>query len=158
MHARLILDNIACYWDARGEVTLAVVGADRIAQNGDVANKIGTYGVACLSRLHERPFYVAAPWSTVDLNTARGADIPIEQRAPEEVTELRLGQAFAGAEGTAQPLRLAPEGVVALNPAFDVTPAAFVNALFTERGVATPLSTENLRALSTKTATAKAGA
>ena len=84
---KVICDNSAAYWFGRGEVTLTVVGADRIAENGDFANKIGTYGLACLSKVHERPFYVAAPWSTVDMACESGANIPIEHRDPREITE-----------------------------------------------------------------------
>jgi methylthioribose-1-phosphate isomerase len=101
---------------------VVVVGADRIAANGDVANKIGTYALAVLARAHDLPFYVAAPLSTLDLDTPSGDQIPIEQRAPEEVLEL------GG-------VRIAPEGVDALHPAFDVTPARLVTAIITERGV-----------------------
>ena len=104
---------------------LVVVGADRIARNGDVANKIGTYGVACLAGLHEVPFYVAAPWSTVDLACPDGDAIPIERRDSGEVF------GFGG-------VRTAPEGIGADNPAFDVTPARLVRAIFTERGEASP--------------------
>jgi methylthioribose-1-phosphate isomerase len=105
----------------RGEIRAVVVGADRIAKNGDVANKIGTYGLACLARLHDVPFYVAAPWSTVDLTTQDGAAIPIEERSRDEVA--RLGA-----------VRLLPDGVGARHPAFDVTPARLVTAIITERG------------------------
>jgi methylthioribose-1-phosphate isomerase len=150
----VICDNSAAYWFGRGVIDLTVVGADRIARNGDVANKIGTYNVACLSRLHERPFYVAAPWSTFDLTCRSGADIPIEQRDGREITEFSRGpggggQEFAVAGGPARAgtavtgrdvapacrHRLVPEGVAVLNPAFDVTPGALVTSLFTERGV-----------------------
>jgi methylthioribose-1-phosphate isomerase len=103
-------------------IDLAVVGADRIARNGDVANKIGTRNVACLLYTHGRPLYVAAPWSTVDLTIASGRQIPIEERAPEEVSTL------AG-------IRIAPEGVKVRNPAFDVTPATWISGLITERGI-----------------------
>ena len=99
-----------------------MVGADRVAANGDFANKIGTYGLAVLAREHGVPFYAAAPTSTIDMSTARGADIPIEERPEEEVRSFR-GEAVA------------PEGVRVFNPAFDVTPARFVDALVTERGV-----------------------
>ena len=109
----------------RAEIDLVVVGADRIAANGDVANKIGTYSLAVLARAHELPFYVAAPLSTVDLDTADGTSIPIEERASEEVVEI------AGR-------RIAPPGVHALNPAFDVTPAELVTAIVTERGAVRP--------------------
>ena len=117
----LITDSMVAQLLRRRGATLAVVGADRIARNGDVANKIGTYGVACLASLHEVPFYVAAPWSTVDLACADGDAIPIEQRSTEEVF------GFGG-------VRTAPRGIAADNPAFDVTPARLVRAIFTERG------------------------
>ncbi|MEA2715828.1 MAG: methylthioribose-phosphate isomerase, partial [Actinomycetota bacterium] len=108
-----------------------VVGADRIAANGDVANKVGTYGLAVLAAYHGVPFYVAAPTSTVDLARASGADIPIEQRPAEEVTML------AGH-------RIAPEGMAVDNRAFDVTPATLVTAIVTEEGVARPPYAESL--------------
>lgn len=121
----LITDNMAGHLMARGEVQSVVVGADRIAKNGDTANKIGTYTVAVLAREHGVPFYVAAPLSTIDLSTASGAAIPIEERSAEEVVVLA---------GT----RLAPRGVPARHPAFDVTPARLITAIITERGVARP--------------------
>jgi methylthioribose-1-phosphate isomerase len=107
---------------AQGRVTAVIVGSDRIAANGDVANKIGTYGLAVLAKAHGVPFYAAAPWSTVDLSTPSGDRIPIEQRSGEEVTH------FAG-------VQTAPDGVRVVNPAFDVTPARLVSAIVTERGV-----------------------
>jgi methylthioribose-1-phosphate isomerase len=110
------------------------VGADRVAANGDVANKIGTYPLAVLARHHGIPFYVAAPTSTIDLATPTGADIPVEVRSPDEV--VRLGR-----------WRVAPAGFRALNRAFDVTPAALVTALVTERGVASPPAPASLRRL-----------
>ena len=118
----LITDNMAAHFMQRGRVSCVVVGADRVAANGDVANKIGTYALAVLARHHGVPFYVAAPWSTVDLATATGEDIPIEERGGDEVTLVdgRL---------------IAPAGVPARYPAFDVTPAALVDAIVTERGV-----------------------
>ncbi len=119
----LITDNMAGYFMGRGQVDVVVVGADRIARNGDVANKIGTYGVALLARAHGIPFYVAAPISTLDLSLTDGSRIPIEERAPEEVTHVGGRQ-------------LAPAGIRVANPAFDVTPASFVDAIITERGVA----------------------
>jgi methylthioribose-1-phosphate isomerase len=119
----LITDGSAGALMRRGEIDLVIVGADRIAANGDVANKIGTYTHAVLARANGVPFFVAAPLSTVDLATATGDAIPIEQRSPDEVTSL------AGR-------RVAPEGVSALNPAFDVTPAELVTGIITERGVA----------------------
>ncbi|HXF81987.1 MAG TPA: S-methyl-5-thioribose-1-phosphate isomerase, partial [bacterium] len=134
MDVTLITDNAAGALMARGLVDRVIVGADRIAANGDVANKIGTYTLAVLARAHEIPFLVAAPWSTVDLETPDGAAIPIEERRPEEVTHL------AG-------VRIAPEGVPVLNPAFDVTPHHLVTAIVTDRGVAHPPYARSLRAL-----------
>jgi methylthioribose-1-phosphate isomerase len=119
----LVADTMPAALMARGEVDAVVVGADRIAANGDVANKIGTYQLAVLAQRHRVPFLVAAPWSTVDLGTASGAAIPIETRAADEVT-------------TVSGRRIAPRGVDVLNLAFDVTPAALVTAIVTERGVA----------------------
>jgi methylthioribose-1-phosphate isomerase len=111
-----------------------IVGADRIAGNGDVANKIGTYTVAVLARQHDIPFYVAAPLSTFDLSIPDGSHIPIEQRTPDEVTHIG---------GT----RIVPDGVAVFNPAFDVTPNEFVSAIVTEVGVARPPYTESLARL-----------
>lgn len=130
----VIADGVAASLFAKGVIDLAVVGADRIARNGDVANKIGTYNVACLCQYHRRPLYVAAPWSTVDLDTNSGAEIAIEERAESEVTEWH-GE------------RHVPAGVHARNPSFDVTPAQLVTALFTERGIVAPLSGEGLKAI-----------
>jgi methylthioribose-1-phosphate isomerase len=115
-------------------VGCVVVGADRIARNGDVANKIGTYALAVLARHHGIPFYVAAPWSTVDLATASGDDIPIEERASDEVNVI------GG-------VRIAPVGVAARYPAFDVTPAELVTAIITERGVVRSPHADGLQAL-----------
>lgn len=122
---RVITDNMVGHCMARGMVEAVVVGADRIAANGDVANKIGTYAIALLARAHDVPFYVAAPWSTVDLATPNGAAIPIEERAALEVTHAR-GH------------RVVPDGVGVYNPAFDVTPADLVAAIITERGAFAP--------------------
>jgi methylthioribose-1-phosphate isomerase len=122
----------------QGKIGAVVVGADRIAANGDVANKIGTYTVAVLAREHNIPFYVAAPISTVDLSTPTGDQIPIEQRSPREVTEIRG-------------VKIAPEGVRVENPAFDVTPARYVTAIITERGVAKAPYSESLRQLAQAT-------
>jgi methylthioribose-1-phosphate isomerase len=133
----IIPDNAAASILGRGEVSLCVVGADRIARNGDVANKIGTYALSIAARWHNVPFYVAAPLSTVDLQTESGSDIKIEQRSSDEVTRI-------GAE------RVAPAGVSARNPAFDVTPAANVSALLTEAGVARPVNLANLEELTTR--------
>ena len=118
----LITDNSAGHLMSRGKVDVVIVGADRIAANGDVANKIGTYPLAVLALRHRIPFYVAAPLSTIDLRTVNGKAIPIEERSAAEVT------GYAG-------VRWAPEGVEVANPAFDITPAKLVSALFTERGV-----------------------
>jgi methylthioribose-1-phosphate isomerase len=127
MHDRipvtLITDNMAAHFMARGAIDCVVVGADRVAANGDVANKIGTYAHAVVARRHGIPFYVAAPTSTVDLACKDGSGIPIEERSREEVTHV-LGQ------------RSAPKGVKVHNPAFDVTPSQLVTAIVTEVGVA----------------------
>jgi methylthioribose-1-phosphate isomerase len=122
----LITDNMAGYFMYRDMVDLALVGADRVARNGDVANKIGTYGLAVLCKEHGIPFYVAAPISTIDFNTESGADIPIEERDPREVTHV-FGK-----------VQIAPEGVKAANPAFDVTPARYITAIITEKGAFHP--------------------
>jgi methylthioribose-1-phosphate isomerase len=119
----LICDNMAGALMAKGEIDAVIVGADRIAANGDTANKIGTYSVAVLAKEHGIPFFVAAPTSTIDLSLADGSLIPIEERGGQEVTHL----------GTQ---RLAPEGVAVCNPAFDVTPARLISAIITEHGVA----------------------
>lgn len=121
----LICDNMAAAVMANGWVQSVIVGTDRVAANGDVANKIGTYGLAVLAKAHGIPFYVAAPLSSVDLNTATGKGIPIEERPAEEVTH-GFGK------------RTAPEGVRVYNPAFDVTPHTFVTAIVTEKGVVRP--------------------
>ncbi len=130
----LITDASAGSLLRRREVDLVVVGADRIAANGDVANKIGTYPLAVLAKENGVPFYVAAPLSTVDLDCHDGDHIPIEERDPREVTEIS-GR------------RIAPEGVEVLNPAFDVTPARYVTAIITEAGIARPPYADSLRAL-----------
>lgn len=121
----VITDSMAGHFFQRGEIGACVVGSDRIAANGDVANKIGTYTMAVLADAHRVPFIVAAPWSTVDLGTARGADIPIEQRAREEVA--RVGETM-----------LVADGIPCRHPAFDVTPARLVSAIVTERGRISP--------------------
>jgi len=130
----LITDNMAGHFLRSGRIGCVVVGADRIAANGDTANKIGTYSVAVLAKENNVPFYVAAPISTVDLKTASGEGIPIEERAAKEVTEL-------------QGVHIAPEGIAARHPAFDVTPARYITAIITERGVAKAPFTDSLRAL-----------
>jgi methylthioribose-1-phosphate isomerase len=130
----VITDNMAASMMRLGDVDLVVVGADRIAANGDVANKIGTYGVAVLAREHGIPFYVAAPLSTIDLNTPDGSKIPIEERNEREVTHVGSN-------------RLTPAGARIRNPAFDVTPAKYITAIITERGVARAPFDESLAAL-----------
>jgi methylthioribose-1-phosphate isomerase len=130
----VISDNMAGVMMQKGKIGAIVVGADRIAANGDVANKIGTYTVAILAKEHDIPFYVAAPISTVDLATPDGARIPIEQRDQREVTHIGGKQ-------------MTPDGVGIENPAFDVTPAKYVSAIITERGIARPPYTESLREL-----------
>ncbi|HEC63193.1 MAG TPA: S-methyl-5-thioribose-1-phosphate isomerase, partial [Candidatus Acetothermia bacterium] len=122
---KLVVDSAAGFLMARGKVDAVLVGADRIAKNGDTANKIGTYTLAVLARRHEIPFYVVAPTSTVDLDLESGEQIPIEQRGEEEVL-------------TPYGCRLAPEEAGAWNPAFDVTPAELITAVVTERGVIEP--------------------
>ena len=130
----LICDNMAALVMREGKVGLAVVGADRIAANGDAANKIGTYGVALLCRAHGLPFYVAAPSSTFDLSLVNGRSIPIEERDPREITH-GFGRATA------------PEGIGVYNPAFDVTPAELIDAIITERGVIRPVNAATIRAM-----------
>ena len=132
--ATLIAEGAAGHLMAKGEINAVVVGADRIAANGDVANKIGTYAVAVLAKEHGLPFYVAAPVSTLDLETPSGASIPIEERPADEVTHV------AGR-------RVAPEGTRVRNPAFDVTPHRYVTAIVCERGVARPPYGESLARL-----------
>jgi len=117
-----------------GKIDLVLVGADRIAANGDVANKIGTYTLAVLAERHRIPFYVAAPLSSIDTSMKDGSAIPIEERNPSEVT------GYGG-------MRWAPEGVSVANPAFDITPAELVSGLFTEKGAVTRPDTRKIRAL-----------
>lgn len=132
--ATLITDNMAGYFLHSGRIGCVIVGADRIAANGDVANKIGTYSVAVLAKENNVPFYVAAPISTLDLTLASGDQIPIEQRAAVEVTHVHG-------------VPVAPEGTAVANPAFDVTPNRYVTAIVTECGVARPPYAESLHAL-----------
>ncbi|NYF89021.1 S-methyl-5-thioribose-1-phosphate isomerase [Tunturiibacter empetritectus] len=131
----VLCDNMAASLMRQGRIQAVIVGADRIAANGDVANKIGTYGVAILAKEHNIPFYVAAPWSTLDLQTATGDLIPIEQRDAREVTHSNGKQ-------------MTPHGVAIENPAFDVTPAKYVTAIITERGVLTSPYNDSIRAMS----------
>jgi methylthioribose-1-phosphate isomerase len=133
----LITDNMAGHFLKSGRIGCVVVGADRIAANGDVANKVGTYGVAVLAKENNVPFYVAAPISTLDLTLESGDKIPIEERAGKEVTHI-------------QGLHIAPEGIKVANPAFDVTPNRYVSAIITERGIARAPYVEQLRRLCEK--------
>ncbi|SEB90904.1 S-methyl-5-thioribose-1-phosphate isomerase [Paenibacillus sp. GP183] len=130
----LICDNMAGAVMSKGWIQAVIVGTDRVAANGDVANKIGTYSVAVLAKAHGIPFYVACPMSTIDLNTPTGADIPIEERHEDEIT-----QGFGK--------RTAPVGVKVYNPAFDVTPHEYVTAIITEKGIIRAPFAENLRNL-----------
>ncbi len=130
----LITDNMAAHFMRAAGINAVFVGADRIAANGDVANKIGTYGLAILAREHQIPFYVVAPRSTIDLSLRSGDQIIIEERSPDEVTHLRG-------------VRIAPEGVGVANPAFDVTPQRYISAIITDGGIARPPFAETLAAL-----------
>jgi methylthioribose-1-phosphate isomerase len=130
----LITDNMAGHMMARGEVDLVIVGADRIAANGDVANKIGTYSLAVLAHRHGIPFYVAAPCSTFDLSIPDGSQIPIEERPADEVTGYRAA-------------RWAPKGIKVRNPAFDITPAELISGIICERGVILRPTKEKMKAL-----------
>jgi methylthioribose-1-phosphate isomerase len=123
--ATLICDSAAGQVMREGKIQAVITGADRIAANGDAANKIGTYGVATLARVHGIPFYVAGPWTTFDWSIETGAEIPIEQRSAEEITN-----GFGS--------QTAPEGTHVYNPAFDVTPAELITAIITDRGVIRP--------------------
>lgn len=134
----VVCDNMAGHLMAREEVDAVVVGADRVAANGDTANKIGTYTLAVLAARHRVPFYVAAPLSTLDLDIAEGSAIPIEERSPEEIVD------WGGR-------RIAPPGASARNFAFDVTPAELISAIVTERGVARPPYEDSLRRLAEET-------
>jgi methylthioribose-1-phosphate isomerase len=134
----VLCDNMAASLMYQGKIQAVIVGADRIAANGDVANKIGTYGVAILAKEHGIPFYVAAPWSTIDIETAHGGLIPIEQRSALEVTHSNGKQ-------------MTPDGVGIENPAFDVTPAKYVTAIITERGVLTAPYNQSIEALAEAT-------
>jgi methylthioribose-1-phosphate isomerase len=130
----VLCDNMAGHLMSKGRIQAVIVGADRIAANGDTANKIGTYSVSILAKEHGIPFYVAAPFNTIDLATATGAGIPIEQRNPREVTHSNGKQ-------------MTPDGVGIENPAFDVTPAKYINAIITERGVLRAPYNESIRAM-----------
>lgn len=125
MDVTVITDSMAGYFMQKGEIKKAIVGADRIAANGDVANKIGTYTIAVLAKRHNIPFYVAAPLSTIDISKKTGADIPIEERPKEEVTHI-MGK------------QITPDYVNVKNPAFDITPAELITAIITDKGVCEP--------------------
>ncbi len=140
----IIADNMAGMLMRQGKVDCVIVGADRIAANGDTANKIGTYGLAVLAKHHNIPFYVAAPFSTIDMKLSGGAQIPIEERETVEMTHV---------EG----LRVAPEGVAVLNPSFDVTPGELVTAFITERGILEPPFERSLRQSAAQNALAEPG-
>ncbi len=134
VHATLISDSMAGHVMNAGRIDAVIVGADRIAANGDVANKIGTYSLAVLAHVHEIPFYVSAPLSTIDLDTPTGTDIEIEERAADEITH-GFGR------------QTAPDGITVYNPAFDVTPARYVTAIITEHGVVRPPYEPGLRSI-----------
>jgi methylthioribose-1-phosphate isomerase len=134
----LITDNMAGHFMQRGQVDMVFVGGDRVAANGDTANKIGTYSLAVLAQAHGLPFYVVVPTSTIDLTIPDGAHIPIEERSSQEVTHI------AG-------VRIAPEGVAAAHPAFDVTPYRLITAIVTERGIVRPPFVSGLRAIQEQT-------
>jgi methylthioribose-1-phosphate isomerase len=132
----IVTDNMAGWLMKKGKISLVLVGADRIARNGDAANKIGTYGLAVLSKWHDIPFYVAAPTSTLDLSIPSGSEIPIEERAPEEVTHFGRN-------------RITPKEVDALNPAFDITPHTLIEGIITENGIVRRPFKKNLSHLRT---------
>lgn len=132
--ATLITDNMAGFLMKQGKINKVIVGADRIAANGDAANKIGTYSIAVLAKAHQIPFYVAAPLSTIDMTIKSGDEIPIEERSSDEVTSFRG-------------VKTAPDGMSVYNPAFDVTPNRYITAIITERGVVMPPFQKNLKGL-----------
>lgn len=131
----LLVDNAAGLLMQQGKVDAVIVGADRVAANGDVVNKVGTYLKALAAYMHQIPFYVAVPTSSVDISMETGKDVPIEERAPEEVTHL---------PASGRSCRIAPEGSTVVNPAFDITPASYITALITEKGVV-PASVAGIR-------------
>lgn len=139
INVEVISDSMAAHFMKQGAINAVVVGADRVAKNGDVANKIGTYALACLAAAHEVPFYVAAPWSTIDLACPTGDKIPIEERSEEELSHFKLPDGSA--------VQLVPDGVRVKNPSFDVTPANLITAIVTERGVAQPTNEASLTKL-----------
>jgi methylthioribose-1-phosphate isomerase len=131
---RVIVDGASGHVMSTQNVDMCVVGCDRVAMNGDVANKIGTYNLAIVAKEHGVPFYVAAPTSTIDQGTAKGSDIEVEERVAEEITMI-------GSE------RVAPEGIEVFNPAFDITPAKLISGIITEKGIVYPPYEEGLAAL-----------
>jgi methylthioribose-1-phosphate isomerase len=133
----LVTDSMAGYFMKRGEIDCVIVGADRIAANGYTANKIGTYTLAVLANAHGIPFYVAAPTTTIDLSLTSGYQIPIEERSPEEVTHI-------------QGVPIAPEGIRAANPAFDITPPSYITAIITEKGIIRAPYTEGLKGMGSR--------
>jgi len=133
----LITDSMAGYFMQHRKIDCVIVGADRIAANGDVANKIGTYTLAVLAKENKIPFYVAAPTSTIDLSLSSGDKIPIEERSPEEVTHI-------------QEAPIAPEGIKAANPAFDITPYSYITAIITDKGIISEPYTEGLKRISSR--------
>jgi methylthioribose-1-phosphate isomerase len=139
----VLCDNMSAHLMKQGRIQAVIVGADRIAANGDTANKIGTYGVAILAKEHGLPFYVAAPWATIDMATANGDLIPIEQRDPREVTHSNGRQ-------------MTPNGVSIENPAFDITPAKYISAIITERGILRAPFTESVAAMGRQSTHVKA--
>lgn len=140
----LICDNMAGHFMGQNRIAAVIVGADRIAANGDTANKIGTYSVSILAKEHGVPFYIAAPFNTIDLHTPTGREIPIEERAAHEVTHYRGEQ-------------VTPDGVRIANPAFDVTPAKYITAIITERGVLQPPFQQSIRAAAAMAPASSAG-
>jgi methylthioribose-1-phosphate isomerase len=128
---KLITDSMAGHFMKAGKINCVITGADRITANGDTANKIGTYTLAVLAKENKIPFYIAAPVSTIDVSLKTGDEIPIEERNPEEVTHLNG-------------IRIAPEGVGALNPAFDVTPHRYITAIITDKGIIKPPYTKSI--------------
>jgi methylthioribose-1-phosphate isomerase len=134
----LITDSMAGYFMSKGEINCVIVGADRIAANGDTANKIGTYSTAVLAKENGIPFYVAAPISTIDFSIPSGEYIPVEERSIEEITHI-------------QGVQIAPDGVKVANPAFDVTPNRYISAIITEKGIAGAPYIETLMGFKCKT-------
>lgn len=135
----LIVDNAAGHYMQRGEVDLCIVGTDRVALNGDIANKIGTYEKAVVAKENKIPFYIAAPFSTIDLNCKRGSDIPIEERSEDEVLSIE-----GSCDSKVCKVRIAPAGARARNPSFDVTPAKYITGIITEKGIFKPSEIKKL--------------